>query len=264
VSKDYEDAYDWDDAVGGGLLANYTGTVTSAEFGIDEDYNDEVVRAMFDIEVVDQPDEDIDVEPGEVLEEAFNVGNTSTWEAISKGRKVARVDGKRPKFNDASGYGRLIAVVAGKAKHLGDVDKTPFEDADKLLEVLRERGPGTNADVWEGLTFEFRRLTFSFYSKADDETIEYQRVYPVAFVGEASEGKPSKSRKSSTKRASKQDDDGDDDGPTRADLIALAAEHEQFSKFLAAAMSQWPGVEDGDLAKDLLDEKKGIFAEAHE
>lgn len=261
ADKDYDSTYDWDDAVGGGLLDSYVGTVTSSEFGIDEDYRPDTIRAMWTIELVEQDDPDVELEPGDEINEAYNVGNDSTWELLEGGKAVGKIDGKRAKFNNNSAFGRIVAA-ASKGAHYGDEEKTRLEGADKLLELLRERGPGTVADIWEGLTFRFERLDFSFFSKEDDEEVEYQRVCPTEFIGEAgakSSGK--KSSKASSKKAAKEKS-SDDDGPTRADLLALAAEHEDFSKFLATAMSQYPGVEDGDLAKDLLD-KDGIHAEAH-
>lgn len=254
MSDNYEDQFDWDDAVGSGLLDEYVGTISNAEFGTDPEYNDgETVRLMVDI-VVDSHDEpDVDIDPGDTVEEAFNVGHVDTWEILDNGEGVAKVDGKRIKFNNNSGYGRLIASVNPRSK-------TAMEGADKLAEILQSRGPGNKADIWEGLTFRFKRLEFSFTPKGEDEVV-YYRTYPVEFLGE--NGADTSSSKGKSKGKSKSKDD-DNEGPSRADLLALAAEHETYSKFLAAAMSKYPGVEDGEHAEDLMREKDGIFAEAHE
>ena len=49
----------------------------------------------------------------------------------------------------------------------------------------------------------------------------------------------------------------------RGALVKLASEHDNFGQFLAAAMKQQPGVEDSELAVDLLNED-AIFAEGHQ
>lgn len=251
----YEDQFDWNDATSGGLLSEYVGTITSGEFGVDEDYNDETVRAMFDIELVSHDDPDVDLEPGDVLHEAFNAGKTSTWEASADGRTISRVDGKRPRFASQGGYGRLIEMVMpGK--------KDSMEGADKLIEVIRERGPATNIDIWKGLTFRFKRLPFSF-TNSDNELVEYERTYPVEFLGEGdASGTGTGTTASKGKAETAATPAASDNKPTRADLIALAAEHEQFAAFLAAAMKQYPGVEDGEFAEDVMS-KDGVFSEAH-
>lgn len=265
-SKDYDENNAWDDAVGGGLLDTYVGKVVSSEFGIDEEYRDDTIRGMWDIELVEQEDPDIELEPGDVVSEAYNVGNDSTWEVLDDGKSVGRVDGKRSKYNNSSGWGRLIAA-ATKGAHFGDDDKTRMEGADKLLEVLRERGNPFEAAIWEGLTFRYERLDFSFYNKEEKEDVEYQRVYPVEFLGVAGEskgsGKKGGSKKGSSKKAAEATEETEEDsGPTRDELLALAAEHETHSKFLAAAMKQWDGVEDGEFAAEIID-KDGLYAEAH-
>lgn len=266
MAKDYDESNAWDDAVGGGLLDTYVGKVDSSEFGIDEEYRDDTIRGMWDIELVEQDDPDIELEPGDVVSEAYNVGNDSTWEVVDGGRSVGRVDGKRAKYNNSSGFGRLIAA-ATKGAHFGDDDRTRMEGADKLLEVLRERGTPFDGSIWEGLTFRFERLNFSFYNKQEKQEVEYQRVYPVEFLGVAGEskGKASKgktSKKGSGKKAATEAAEEEDTGPSRADLLALAAEHETHSKFLAAAMKNYPGVEDGEYAAEIID-KDGLYAEAH-
>lgn len=178
------DEFNWDDALGSGFLDRYIGTVTNASFGIDEDYRDDTVRFMADIELVDTLDDpDANNEPGDVFSEAFNVGKAETWEAVEGGKSVAKVDGGRAKFNNNSGYGQLLALALGKSIRTEDGPQS-MDDADKLKEILRGRGAATDAAIWNGLTFEFSRLTFSFKDE-DKETVTYERTYPVRFVGEA-------------------------------------------------------------------------------
>lgn len=263
-SKDYDENNAWDDAVGGGLLDTYVGKVASSEFGIDEEYRDDTIRGMWDIELVEQDDPDIELEPGDVVSEAYNVGNDSTWEVLDGGKSVGRVDGKRAKYNNSSGWGRLIAA-ATKGAHFGDDERTRMEGADKLLEVLRERGTPFEAGIWEGLTFRYERLNFSFYNKEEKETVEYQRVYPIEFLGAdggSKSAKKGKGSKGSDKKQEAKEETEEDSGPTRDELLALAAEHETHSKFLAAAMKEHPGVEDGEFAAEIID-KDGLYAEAH-
>lgn len=178
------DEFDWDDATGSGLLDRYEGVVKSSEFGIDEDYRDDTVRLMWDIEVIDLlGDPDAQAEIGDLLSEAFNAGNVSTFEAVDGGKKVARVDGKRVKFNQNSGVGQLVNLATGKAIKT-TAGSVTMENADDLKKVLRERGGGDNSKIWEGLQFEFQRLEFSFKND-EDELITYGRTYPIRFVGES-------------------------------------------------------------------------------
>ena len=178
------DEYTWDDAIGSGFLDRYIGTITQATFGIDEEYNDETVRLMLDIELVDTLDDpDANNEPGDVFSEAFNAGNVSTLEVVDGGKSVGRVDGRRVKFNNKSGVGQLLALALGKSIQTSE-GPVEMEDAVKLQEILRGRGNFWDANVWVGLTFEFRRLPFGFKND-DGEHVTYERIYPVRFVGEA-------------------------------------------------------------------------------
>ena len=55
----------------------------------------------------------------------------------------------------------------------------------------------------------------------------------------------------------------DADEEIRASLHDIAKEQDSFGAFLSKAMKQHPGVEDGPLAAELLDEAKGIWAKAN-
>ena len=55
----------------------------------------------------------------------------------------------------------------------------------------------------------------------------------------------------------------DADEEIRASLHDIAREQDSFGAFLSKAMKQHPGVEDGPLAAELLDEAKGIWAKAN-
>lgn len=249
----YEDAFDWDDAIGsGGLLDNYVATITDAEFGIEPDYNPETIRAMFELTIVSHDDDESELEPGDTINEAFNVGNDETWETVEGGKRVARIDEKKPKFNPNSGYGRLVNSLFPKSKNA-------IDGADKLIEVLRERGGATKADIWLGLTFRWKRLDFSFTDRETKEKVEYQRTYPVEFLGVDEDAGGGSGKSGSSKSSSK---DTTNSGPSRDDLLALAADSDTYSKFLAEAMRKYPGVEDGEHGAEVMDEKNGIFAEA--
>lgn len=269
MAENYDDNYDWDDALTSGFLEEYRGTIQNPHFGTDDEYNEgQTLRLQVDIRVDGHDDPDSDVDPGDVFTEAFNVGDVDTWEALDGGKRVGKVDGKPPKFNDRTGIGQLVKLARGKALQTED-GEVVMEGADELLPVLRERGHYTRADVWDGLQFSFRRLTFGFDQRETGERITYNRTYPVAFLGVEDEGKATKKASKSTakdkvaaaKAKSKAKDNGD--GPTEADLVEEAGNHDSFDEFLAAAMDKWPGVEDGDLAGPLLDEESGVYAQAH-
>jgi hypothetical protein len=252
VSDNYEDQYDWDAPLTSGLLESYVGIVRRAEFGVDDEYNEgNTLQLVWEVEFQSTDDDTSDLELGHELTEKFNVGNVDTWEASPDGKSVARVDGKKVRFNENSGIGQLIGRALPSSKKAMD-------GADKLAAILRERGGGHQAKIWEGLTFLITRQEFGFKDRESGEKVTYHRNYPAAFLGVAGDaGTATAPAATATATATATA------GPSRADLLALAATHDSYGAFLAAAMSTYPGVEDGEHAAGLLDEA-GIYAEAHQ
>ena len=196
----------------GGFVEEFTGTVKSAQFGFRSTYNDGETCLL---ELLVEPTEE---DAAEFHEEAldedglysvlYSVGNK--FEDADGGKAVVHESGRARRFNKRSGIGELLAHAL------------PLEG---LADVLKKRGPATQADIWVGLTFRFDNVSFSFKNR-DDEDVEYTRLLPVEFLGEgeAPAAKKAASKKAPAKKAPAKkaaaepeaDDDLADDDPIAA------------------------------------------------
>lgn len=143
-----------------GLVDDFDCYIKSARWGFRQEYqNGEVLLLIMEGE---SPDVD--------MEQPIIWPAGKGWEVRDGGDRA--VHPKRSKFVDVSMYGRLLNRVV---KDLG-VD-------------MRARGKATEAKVWEGLGFHFKRETIQFGAGILEEkggTTEH--LMPVAFLGERKAG----------------------------------------------------------------------------
>lgn len=145
-----------------GLLDDYVGTITRSWFATDARYQDgNVILLHWEIATTD-PDHP------EVTEK-FPVG--SGWDSADGGATVAHEKG-RQKFNVQSIYGKIVDRVTKADGVLHDV-----------FPVMKQRGRPTQANIWEGLTFRFKREEFNYGGEIGTRS----RVMPVAFQGEGAQ-----------------------------------------------------------------------------
>lgn len=246
------DQFDWDDAIGGGLLSGYTAIIRNPEFGIDEDYRDNVVRLMVDLEVTDNPDPDSDIEVGHVFHEAFNVGRTDSFEAAPDGSSVSKIGSGKVKVNGQSGMGLLIAGITGHP--MGDADETTIDNYEGFREALQERGlTAWDAAVYDGIECVWERLAFSF-TNDDNEKVNYERVYPTKFIGVEDDSAPAST--SSNGEVSWDQVEGE--------IKELAKESDGYSTWLAAVVGAYPGISDSPLNAQVMDSSNsGLYAKAN-
>jgi hypothetical protein len=142
-----------------GLLDEYTGTIVRSWFATDARYQDgAVILLHWEIQTTD-PD------TPEVLEK-FPVGGG--WDSPDGGTSVVHEKGKQ-KFNKNSIYGKIVDRVTSSDGVLHDV-----------AAVVRGRGRPTNASIWDGLTFQFKREEFDYGGDIGKKS----RVMPIKFLGE--------------------------------------------------------------------------------
>lgn len=142
-----------------GLLEQYTGTITRSWFATDARYNDGNTM-MLHWEIATN-----DPEIPEVTEK-FPIGGG--WDSSDGGATVVHEKGKQ-KFNNSSIYGKIV-------KRVNDADGVLHD----VLPVLKQRGRPTNASIWDGLTFEFKREEFDYGGDIGKKA----RVMPQKFLGE--------------------------------------------------------------------------------
>lgn len=145
-----------------GLLDEFDGEVQRAWFATDARYNDgKSIMLHLEIKTTD-PD------VPEVTEK-FPVG--TGWDSTDGGATIVHEKGKT-QFNSSSIYGKILDLVKKDGGILHDV-----------LPVLKSRGPSTNAAIWVGLTFHFKKTEFNYGAEIGAKS----RVIPVKFLGEGAQ-----------------------------------------------------------------------------
>lgn len=142
-----------------GLLEQYVGTITRSWFATDARYNDGNTMMLHWEIATNDPD------IPEVTEK-FPIGGG--WDSSDGGATVVHEKGKQ-KFNNSSIYGKIV-------KRVNDGDGVLHD----VLPVLKQRGRPTQANIWDGLTFEFKREEFDYGGEIGKKA----RVMPVKFLGE--------------------------------------------------------------------------------
>lgn len=142
-----------------GLTSDYEGTVVDAWFAIDANYNKDAVLLFLQFET--------DIEATPVVTERYNCG--PDWQSFDGGKSVQHPT--KHKFNKNSQVGILVDKVAGLA---GD--------------VMRERGPATNAGTWIGTKWFMEAVTRKGTRRDTGEEWESTKNYPSKFLGVAEAG----------------------------------------------------------------------------
>lgn len=161
----------------GGLVEEFTGEVVAAAFGFDASYNEDTCI----LELLVRPsEEDAEEFTEAMLDEdgnyrmIFPVGDK--WEDTDRGAGVQHESGKTRKFGKGSGIGLLLEHAL---------------ELDGVGDVLKGRGPATQADIWVGLTFRWEDKEFTWTDRdGDDHT--YTRMLPVEFIDGGEAKKPAK------------------------------------------------------------------------
>lgn len=198
----------WDTTTG--LPDAFTGPITDAYFGFNDDYQNGEVCVLT---LVVQSDDD-EIGDGGVIETLYPCGKG--FEPVNKGAGVRHESGKNKGFNKSSGMGLLI---------------------DAALEVMGEdlpsKGDAVDAATWKGLAFDWERKEFSGTFGGEKST--WNRILPVAVAaGSATSKAASGSTKTSTPASG---DDGDVKLPAKikAALKKIAVAHDDHDAFMEAA-----------------------------
>lgn len=150
------------------------------------------------------------------------------WQIVDKGMRVERTDGKPPKFNDQTKYGKLIARVA---------------DMPGLPEILESRGEPVNAEVWQGLRFHISQEEVDYGGEIGKKRLEL----PDAFIGIDDDGEGLSVFNGPTSedaaKAAVTAQLGATELSPREQLQQLAQGASSFQTFIAAALAV-PGVMD--------------------
>jgi hypothetical protein len=202
-----------------GLPDDFDAVITRAWFGYKQEYQKgEVPLLLLDLE-------GNDIEP---LNVAFSIG--ADWKIVDGGRRVEHPKGKK-RFVATSMIGRLIDRV---------VNQMGIE--------MWERGFPTEAEIWTGLAFHWKREEISFGPGIlEEKGGKTAHLMPIDYlpdfkIGEAAA--PAVEPELETK------------------LTALAKASEDFNTFAKAALKV-PGVGDNPkLINSVLDEsEKGFYAQ---
>jgi len=175
--------YNPQEYVGSGLPTGFTGTMKNVAFGYDAKISDgQAVVLTFDIAT---DDEELGVLGDQILVmdnvRKIDGGDEYAdpkWGADDDGRKIRRLDGKKPVFNNASKAGRFIGAL---------------NEQDAFVEAVNKRWEGGDeidpmqAAFYEGLTGTWERVGREF--KLDNgETVNSEVLCLVEFTGYATEG----------------------------------------------------------------------------
>lgn len=213
-----------------GLLDQYEGTIEESWFAYDPNYRDgEVPLLHWRISNVVTEEE----APDEIVEK-FSIG--SGWQVVDNGATVEHESGRNKPFNRNSKYGMIIQAVI-------DNEDGAFEGG---LAALQERGDPIEANVWEGLRFEFERVEYDYGGEIGVRDF----ILPVAFVGE--EDAPSSNGNGSS-QASRES--------LEKKLKALAKKAADHDEFVELATDLDAVVDDDELFASVVDDSdQGFYA----
>lgn len=202
-----EEEYDGWGLSEGGSLGTGTVTINAASFGYDAQYkNGEQELAIIEGLVVNEDGEEHD------WRQFFSIG--AGWSIVDGGTRVERVNGKKANFQKQSKYGLWIA---------GALDSG-------AAEVLRGRGPATNAKVWASLIFEVGSREQDYGGDIGKKPV----LVPVKYLGEKGSATAS-TASAATPASSEAPASGEVPGALKAKLKRLAAEHDTHDAFVDAA-----------------------------
>lgn len=228
VTDEVKDSYELSS---GGFVPEFDGVVREAQFTFDNSYmNGEACL----LELLVEPSEDDAPEFGDYLEDGlyriiYPCGKG--FEPADKGATVQHESGRPRRFNTSSGIGLLVAAAL---------------ECEGVADVLMERGPSTQADIWVGLNFHWLDKEFSRTDKNGDE-ITWTRRLPVEFHGvDGAEEKKAPAKKAPAKKApAKQVEQAEDEAgeeftvpaALKGKLKAIANTADDHDAFMEAAFS---------------------------
>lgn len=135
-----------------GLLDDFDGEVVESYFGYNPQYGGgDTLLLNWKVKTA-EGDQDLLISCGK------------KWETVDGGKSAQRTDGGKEQFVKTSHYGMILERV----KKLGAID------------VLRTRGRATEADLWTGTRWHFKREKVSYGGEIGDK----EKVMPVDFLGE--------------------------------------------------------------------------------
>ena len=240
VSDDIRASYE---AGSTGFVPVFDGTVKDAVFRTDNGYRDGEIAFL---ELSIEPSEDDAAEFGEYLEDGMTTVRYACgkgWDPADKGATVQHESGRPRKFNNGTNIITLINAALA---------------LDGVGEVLMERGPATQANIWLGMKFTFENTEFTRKDKDGDEFTWTVRL-PVAYHGLDGEtaAKPA-AKKAPAKKAApakpaevEADDDGEIHVLTpklRGQLKAIAASADDHDAFMEQAFAELTLDDDAEAA----------------
>jgi hypothetical protein len=216
----------WEGVVGGALLDKAEVTIEKAYFATDALYQGgEVLVFIFEGTSPQSPLDD------QSVRQFYSIGNG--WDTD---------DGKTVTHPDLDGFRTSTNYYAFFRAALDSGAEA----------ALKERGFPDNAGIWEGLRFYMERKHIERPGLGSSEVL-----VPVKFLGTTDDAPAAPAAAAAAPKASA------GNKVLRAKLKKLAKEHDDHDEFLAAALEEFPEVEeDEDLYAAVLDED-GLFAEAH-
>jgi len=231
VSDDIRNSYQTSD---GGFVPEFDGVVREATFCFKNEYQNGEACLL---ELLVEPSEEDAPEFGDYLEDGlFSIIYTcgKGWEPADKGATAQHESGRARKFNSGSGMGLLLNSAL---------------ELDGVEDVLMERGPATQADVWVGMKFRIEDKVFEGKNN-DGEKFTYTRRLPTEFHGvdEGAEKPKPAAKKAPAKKAAPAKaavEESEDEGTSydlpaklRGLLKAIAVNADDHDAFMEAAFAQ--------------------------
>lgn len=243
-----------------GFLTHFTGTIAESYFGTDPRYNNgESLLLIWEIDDISVLQEDFDGE----LPEPFTISMPVGKDWFSDDGSKAEHKRKKETFHATSIYGRLIDAVTGETDGFGPqastTDDTDLEvDLTGLRDVLPERGDPTEAEIWKGLSFEFKEVLFDF-GERKGEKMQSRRTLPVKVAGE-SPAKPKRGGGKKTSAAKPKEEAPKESAAEKARRIAAEAKERAKAKESTNGDNPLLEVVDGDA--ELADQLLAMLTEA--
>lgn len=281
------DQYDsWGTDNSSGFLTEFTGEVTDSWFATNPKVNEgQTLILHWKLENIEPTDPDEETELTEITQ---NYACGSGWVSEDGGKTASHPAGPKRMFHASTLYGKIIDTTAGRLEGYGDNATTPDGEKVKvdltgLMDVIRERGNPTDAEVWKGLKFRFSEVRFDYgVNKKTQEKIVSNRTMPVEFLGVIGEekkvdDKEAKKQAAKAKAAAKKapvseatsDVSGaveqmlstvEADDTTKNALIDKLTESNTHTEFTDAAL-EIDGVVENDALMDLVvDEVAGLWS----
>lgn len=237
--KEYANDWELDE---GGLPDDFDFTITSAEFGYEENYKDQT-GAMIPLLKLHGTSPDVEIDTAVT----YSLG--SGWEPTKGGKEIKNAQGKHV-FTKTSMIGRLIERVTSKEPPGLGID-------------MAARGSAKIAAVWVGLSFHMKREEFEFKGLLQDKGGKSTRLMPVTFLGDKGKGAGKAGTENKSAAGKGKAETGDVSSLVEKKLTMLAKKLDK-TEFQKKAMDMDEVVENDDLMTDVLDDSAdGFWARAN-